>query len=410
MRAFGLNRLSATELALRDRAMVLSRHRIADQVKNVARTYGLESALPKILPSLADAEAADEGAAQIAAAEATQVGLLTLAAREKELYLRHFEERIVSRRMVARLVAAAERLADMAKAHGMQGYVEGTRRFAERNLSLRLALSLNRRLGIEGPLSQQLADHCEMLLTGQLVLGELLHFNRAQLNPLLGAAVASGLTSTLEKRRESIDGALAALSLQYGGYADKMRQQYLTRAALRFEGAEYDRQVGEGIISHEVYDDLQRQLAQRRAAASQRPPLDLGLELRDMLARVPMFADLDNEAAALLGRLLRPVMALPGEEIVTKGARGREMYFIASGAVEVLVGVGAVRLEAGDFFGELALLADRPRTADVVAAGYCHLLELSRADLRRIMRANPGLRQEIEKVAAERLSTHETKR
>ena len=49
-------------------------------------------------------------------------------------------------------------------------------------------------------------------------------------------------------------------------------------------------------------------------------------------------------------------------------------------------------------------------TADVVAAGYCHLLELSRADLRRIMRANPGLRQEIEKVAAERLSTHETKR
>lgn len=410
MRAFGLNKLSATELALRDRAMVLSRHRIADQVKTVARTYGLESALPKILPGLVESESSEGGAAQIGVDEATQVGLLTLAAREKELYLRHFEERIVSRRMVARLVAAAERLADMAKAHGVQGYVEGTRRFAERNLSLRLALSLNRRLGIEGPLSQQLADHCEMLLTGQLVLGELLHFNRGQLNPLLGATVASGLTDMLEKRRESIDGALAALSLQYGGYADKMRQQYLTRAALRFEGAEYDRQVSEGIISHEVYDDLQRQLAQRRAAASQRPPLDLGMELRDMLSRVPMFADLDNEAAALLGRLLRPVMALPGEEIVRKGARGREMYFIASGAVEVLVGVGSVRLEAGDFFGELALLADRPRTADVVAAGYCHLLELSRSDLRRIMRANPGLRQEIEKVAAERLSTHEVKR
>ncbi len=410
MRSFGLNRLGATELALRDRAMVLSRHRIADQVKIVARTYGLESALPKILPGLADSESGEGGAAQIGVEEATQVGLLTLAAREKELYLRHFEERIVSRRMVARLVAAAERLADMAKAHGSQGYAEGTRRFAERSLSLRMALALNRRLGIEGPLSQQLADHCEMLLTGQLVLGELLHFNRAQLNPLLGSAVAAGLADMLEKRRESIDGALSALSLQYGGYADKMRQQYLTRAALRFEGAEYDRQVSEGIISHEVYDDLQRQLAQRRAAASQRPPLDLGLELRDMIARVPMFADLDNEAAALLGRLLRPVMALPGEEILTKGARGREMYFIASGAVEVLVGVGAVRLEAGDFFGELALLADRPRTADVVAVGYCHLLELSRSDLRRILRANPGLRQEIEKVAAERLSTHETKR
>ncbi|MEO8560316.1 MAG: cyclic nucleotide-binding domain-containing protein, partial [Rhodospirillales bacterium] len=409
MRVFGLNKLSATEVALRDRAMVLSRTHIAAQVKAVARTYGLESALPKILPGLEETMG-EEGQAQISVKEATQVGLLTLASRERELYLRHFEERVVSRRMVARLVAAAERLADMVKTRGAVGYAEGTKRFAERNLSLRLALQLNRRLGIERPLSLQLADHCEMLLTGQLVLGELAHFNRQQLNPLLGNVVGMTLATMLDKRRESIDGSLAALSLQYGGYADKMRVQYLTRAALRFEGAEYDRQLSEGIISHEVYDDLDRQLAQRRAVASQRPPLDLGLELRDMIASVPMFRDLDNEGAALLNRLLRPVMALPGEEIVTKGARGREMYFIASGAVDVMVGVGVVRLDAGNFFGELALLADRPRTADVVAVGYCHLLELSRSDLRRILRAYPAMQAEIEKVAAERLSTHENSR
>src|SRR6185369_7920663 len=116
-------------------------------------------------------EADKEGYAQIGAEEAILVGLLTLASRERELYLRHFEERVVSRRMVARLVAAAERLADMVKTRGAEGYAEGTQRFAERNLSLRLALLLNRRLGIERPLSQQLADHCEMLLTGQLVIG-----------------------------------------------------------------------------------------------------------------------------------------------------------------------------------------------------------------------------------------------
>jgi CPA1 family monovalent cation:H+ antiporter len=406
MRAFGLNKLSATEVALRDRAMVLSRARIIDQVKLVAHTYSLESALPTILPGLTDG-ADHEGQARIGLEEAIQVGLLTLASRERELYLRHFEERVVSRRMVARLVAASERLADMVKTRGAIGYAEGTKRFAERNLSLRLALLLNRRLGIERPLSQQLADHCEMLLTGQLVIGELAHFNRLQLTPLLGNVAAVTLGAMLDKRRESIDGALAALSLQYGGYAEKMRVQYLTRAALRFEGAEYDRQLSEGIISHEVYDDLDRQLAQRRGLASERPPLRLGLELRDMIAGVPMFRDLDNEGAAMLNRLLRPVMALPGEEIVKKGARGREMYFIASGAVDVLVSVGAVRLEAGNFFGELALLADRPRTADVVAVGYCHLLELSRSDLRRILRAYPALRAEIEKVAAERLSTHD---
>jgi CRP-like cAMP-binding protein len=80
------------------------------------------------------------------------------------------------------------------------------------------------------------------------------------------------------------------------------------------------------------------------------------------------------------------------------------MFFIAAGAVDVVLAHGVIRLETGNFFGEIALLSDQRRNADVVAVGYCHLLVLQRSDFRRLLRARPGLRQEIERVAAARLA------
>jgi len=78
------------------------------------------------------------------------------------------------------------------------------------------------------------------------------------------------------------------------------------------------------------------------------------------------------------------------------------MFFISSGAVEVRLAPQPVRLGSGDFFGELALIDNRPRTADVVALGYCRLLRLSSRDFNRLMRTDDGLRQQINAIAKER--------
>ena len=87
----------------------------------------------------------------------------------------------------------------------------------------------------------------------------------------------------IENRQEAVDSAFKALSLQYPGYAESIATRQLERAAIRFESAEYERRLQEGIISREVYNDLREQLAERRGAISKRPPLDLGLELASMI-------------------------------------------------------------------------------------------------------------------------------
>ena len=57
----------------------------------------------------------------------------------------------------------------------------------------------------------------------------------------------------------------------------------------------------------------------------------------------------------------------------------------------------------GDFFGEIALLKDAPRTADVAAESFSDLLILERSDFDKLLNANPELKQTIEKVAESRI-------
>jgi CPA1 family monovalent cation:H+ antiporter len=78
------------------------------------------------------------------------------------------------------------------------------------------------------------------------------------------------------------------------------------------------------------------------------------------------------------------------------------MYVIAAGAVDVMVGPEPVRLKVGDFVGEMALLTDRPRSADVVSAGYTNLLVLKRRDFEMLLKAHPGLRDKIAATARQR--------
>ena len=63
-----------------------------------------------------------------------------------------------------------------------------------------------------------------------------------------------------------------------------------------------------------------------------------------------------------------------------------------------------VKLNEGDFFGEMGLLTDQPRNADVIADGYCHLLVLHRKDFRDLLDKRPAVRAEIEAVAARRIA------
>jgi monovalent cation:H+ antiporter, CPA1 family len=66
-----------------------------------------------------------------------------------------------------------------------------------------------------------------------------------------------------------------------------------------------------------------------------------------------------------------------------------------------------IGLGSGDFFGELALLTDRPRQADVIALTYCRLLALRRADFMVFLASNPEANAFINRVAQARIAQNE---
>ena len=406
MHVLGLDRLSRLEIALRDRVLALSRVNVDRHLQQIMRQHNARVGGIDADPASAGEAEIESVPAELALSldERVKVGLVTLCTREKELYLELFEQQILSRRMVAVMAARADRLIDTVRDHGVAGYEQWLRDISRPDAGFRAALWVHRRLGFAWLLTEQLADRFEILMVSQSVLAELAAFNLSSVADLLGPDAEVGLAAVIENRQDAVDSALKALSLQYPGYAESIQARQFERAAIRFEAAEYTRRLREGIISREVYNDLREQLARRRGAISKRPPLDLGLELASMISRVSLFASLDREAVAEVGRRLRALVALPGEKIVAIGGPPDAMYFIAAGEVIVKAPTFEVKLKEGDFFGEMGLLTDQPRNADVIADGYCHLLVLYRKDFRDLLDRRPTVRAEIEAVAARRIA------
>jgi len=125
----------------------------------------------------------------------------------------------------------------------------------------------------------------------------------------------------------------------------------------------------------------------------------------NLVAKVPLFRMLDAARIAAVAGVLRARRAERGERLIRKGDQADAMYFIVSGEVEVDQESAAHkgRLGAGDFFGEIALIAERERTATITALTACRLLVLHKDDFERFMDAHPDLKQAVRDAAQRRL-------
>lgn len=122
----------------------------------------------------------------------------------------------------------------------------------------------------------------------------------------------------------------------------------------------------------------------------------------DLVTSVPFLRNLNAPAIIELTRLLRRLDLPERNVVVRRGRPGDCMYFIASGEVEVRVEPQPIRLGAGSFFGEIALLQGGLRTATVVTTMPTTLLILEVSDFRAFTAHHPELARTVENEAARR--------
>jgi MFS family permease len=127
-------------------------------------------------------------------------------------------------------------------------------------------------------------------------------------------------------------------------------------------------------------------------------------ELR-LLASIPIFAPLPGTALEHLTARLIPLRVEPGTVIVRQGDPGDRFYLIAEGEVDVSAdGQPISELGAGDYFGEIALLRDMPRTATVTARSPVVLYGLEREDFLSAVTGHPSSTKAAETVVSSRLA------
>jgi len=300
-------------------------------------------------------------------------------------------------------------LVEGARTEGRIGY----RRTAEAALSFpvafRVAYFLYRHFGIVRFLADRLADRVELLLVTRLLLDKLSGFNNQRLSQVFGERITELTGEIIERRRKGVNDAFDTLRRQYPDYVAALEIRFLRQSALRQEMERYRALYEEGLIPQELYDDLLRGVA-GASAAEPRPRFDIGLDTHRLIERLDLLSGLDERQLDRIARLLRPRFTVPNERIIRKGDRGDAVFFIVSGAVEVSLPAGPVRLGSGEFFGEMALLSGRPRQADIMALTYCRLLVLRKADFEQFMTANPEAREAINRTAASRHSVNQQDR
>ena len=108
------------------------------------------------------------------------------------------------------------------------------------------------------------------------------------------------------------------------------------------------------------------------------------------VVQVPLLQDLKDVERLTIADALKPKKFSKGTRIITQGERGNDFYILKKGVCSCTVNnndseIEVLRVEPGGYFGEIALLTNQPRKANVVAVEDCECLVLDRATFKRVM-------------------------
>jgi CRP/FNR family cyclic AMP-dependent transcriptional regulator len=125
----------------------------------------------------------------------------------------------------------------------------------------------------------------------------------------------------------------------------------------------------------------------------------------DLIKHVPLFAQCSKKELASIAAVADEIDLGEGRELTRQDAPGREFFVLVEGEADVRRNGRKIRtLSDGDFFGEIALVTDRPRTATVVARTPVRLLVVTDRAFRRMLEESPQMQAKVMQALADRLS------
>jgi ATP-binding cassette subfamily B protein len=152
---------------------------------------------------------------------------------------------------------------------------------------------------------------------------------------------------------------------------------------------------------------LYQQLYEEQSGRGAADQIRLGLVDVARLRAIPLFAALEDGALSALAAQLRVESFPDGCDVVRQGEWDDKLYFVSEGGLEVLVatlhGERQVNtLQAGDFFGEMAVLSGEPRSATVRTLVRTELYSLSKSNFMALMEREPPIAGAVSRVVDER--------
>jgi len=403
----GLDRLSPLDEALSQQVVAVALQTVREDVARTTEDYKLSHDIvrseAKLFGERLDgAISLAEKNADILDRDRITLGLIALAGHERNSILARVRERTISAGMAEQILSDADRLIESTRSGGRSGYKRESRRSIAYGWAFRTAVVLNGRLGLRTLLTRMTADRFELLLSQRLVLRDLDAFIDGRIRRIHGRRVADLLHELLARRLDTVKKALGGLRLQYPGYAEEVERRFIRRTALRLEEAEYAALREDGLIGAEVYTALMQNVANRRNAAEVRPRLDIALQRAELVRQFPLFADLDKDVLKRLGRALQTRYVNAGDIIIRRDSIAKSVFFIASGAVELESAGQIWQLGRGEMFGQMAVLMNKARRAEVRAIALSTLLVLDEDRFRRLLARSPALQEAVRVSAIKR--------
>jgi CRP/FNR family transcriptional regulator, cyclic AMP receptor protein len=120
---------------------------------------------------------------------------------------------------------------------------------------------------------------------------------------------------------------------------------------------------------------------------------------------VPLFSGCSKRDLEQIAQIADEIDLAEGKEMTREGSRGREFFVLLEGDADVTKGGSSInKLGAGDFFGEIALVSDSPRTATVTATSPVRALVITDRSFRRLLDEQPEIQRKVLVELAERLA------